>query len=1135
MRKTFKIDLRLMCVLMVVLLASMGVGITRLAAQAATATLQGTVTDASGAAVPDVKISVKNTGTGAAQDGASNSQGRYTLPNLSVGIYDVEASKTGFQSAVRRGVTLNVGAEVLLDFSIQVGQQTQSVTVEGTATTVETTEAAVGNLTDQRQMRDLPLNGRNFEQLIQITPGVVVMSGNSFLTSGFQGRAPQYSIAGSRPTGQAILLDDENLQNYWNKGMGSVAGTSLGVEAIGEFQTLTNTYGAQFGGNGAVINAVSKSGTNAFHGSAYEFFRNNKLDAWDTFAKIPTTPSQPAYRQNQFGGSVGGPIKKDKTFFFVNYEGIRRTKGDVKTGRVPGCNLTAFAAACQPGPNAINPNAIRAALATYPDATTVVNGQPLAVSVANEAAQENYVLGRFDYNISNKDSIFARYISDKSNFLDPFGGGAFAGGPIPFWPEQDYSHMQFATVEWRRIITPTLVNVARFSYSRPGTNEFTTNPVGRGVQNGGDPLQFFPGAGRQTGIVTITGLAGIGGALQLPFNTTQNRYTEADDIIWTHGAHNMKFGASVSRLQSNTFMPFFQGGNWSYTSLSQFVAGLPFFNPPGTPQGCAPFTPGCVAIPNVVLYTPLGSYPNRDYRSIDFFPYFQDDWKVSTKLTLNLGLRWEFTSNPKEQHNALYYVPDIANANPNSKPPFWVNLQHPMLDNPAWKNFNPRFGLAYDPFGNHKTSIRGGFGMFHELISVQNYSPAFWAAYPWPITVGIGSPYPIIPTGGIIIQTPSAFPGWDVHVNNTPYVMQYNLNVQHQLASSTVLTVGYVGSHGVHLFTGQEENPPLVCTTAQGPGCAVPGGMPGSAGSYPAGFTLFGPGGAGGYLGSGLPGAVTGNVRLNNNLGTFPNLKSSSTSRYNSMLIDLNRRFSHNVQAQVSYNLSHCIDDGGYLGSFNTASTGNVTNPYNRSWDKAACSHDVQHVFKVNGLLALPFKGNKLVEGWQISGIMSATSGLVYNIADGYDEVFGGSTPNNLTPRPHYVAGCNINEGASINQWFNPNCFTLQAPGTFGNLGRNTGRGPHLTNVDLAFLKDTKLNERLNLQFRAEMFNIFNHPNYGLPSAGLGGGAQLFTGGGILRNTGDLSTYTGRDGSAPTISSLAGTPRQIQFALKLTF
>jgi len=1096
-------------------------GTANLNAQATTATLQGTVTDASGAAVPDAKIDVKNTATGAAQSGTSNAQGRYTITSLGVGTYDIDVSKMGFQTTNRRGVTLNVGAEVVLDFALQIGQQTQSVTVEGQASTVETTDATVGNLTDQRSMRELPLNGRNFEQLIQITPGVVVMSGNAFLTSGFQGRAPQYSIAGSRPSGQAILLDDENLQNYWNKGMGSVAGTSLGVEAIGEFQTLTNTYGAQFGGNGAVINAVSKSGTNSFHGSAYDFLRNNVFDAWNTFAKTPSTPSQPIYRQNQFGGSIGGPIKKDKMFFFVNYEGIRHAQGDVRTARVPGCNLAAFAASCQPGPNAINPGAITAALATYPAAATVVNGQPEAVEVANDVAHENYILGRFDYNISSKDSIFARYISDKSNFLDPFGGGGFAGGPIPFWPEQDYSHMQFATTEWRRIISPTLVNVVRASFSRPGTNEFTTSPIGLGVQNGGlvsgDPLQFFPGAGRQTGIITITGLAGIGGAEQLPFNTTQNRYTEADDITWTHGAQNIKVGASFSRLQSNTYMPFFQGANWSYTSLSQFVAGVPFFHPPGAPPG--------VAIPNITIFAPLGSYPNRDYRSFDFFPYFQDDWKVSNKLTLNMGLRWEFTSNPVDQHNALYYVPDIANANPNSNPPYWVNLSHVMANNPAWKNFNPRFGFAYDPFSDHKTSIRGGFGMFHEPIAAQNYSPAFWAAYPWPLTIGIGGAYPNVPQGGI--QQPSAFPGWDYYTHNTPYMMQYNLNVQREIAPSTVLMVGYVGSHGVHLFTGLEANPPTVCPAAQGPNCSDP--------SLAAGYAAFAPGGAGGYLGSGSPGAVTGNPRLNPALGSFPNLMANSTSRYNSMMVNLNRRFSHNVQAQVSYIWSRCIDDGGYLGSFNTASTGNVTNPYNQAFDKGVCSQDIKHVFKTNGLWALPLKGNKIVEGWQISGILSATTGLPYNIADGYDEVFGGSMPNNLTPRPNYVAGCNVNEGASVTQWFNPNCFTLQAPGTFGDLGRNTGRGPNLTNVDIAFLKDTKLNERMNLQFRAEMFNIFNHPNYGLPSAGLGGGAQLFTGGGTLATAGDLSSYTARSGSAPSITTLAGSPRQIQFALKLTF
>lgn len=312
MRRTFKIDLSLMCVLMVVLLATMGVGISRLEAQAATATLQGTVTDASGAAVPDAMVQVKNVNTGAAQTTTSNGQGRYNLPDLAVGAYDMQISKAGFQTSLRKGITLNVGAAVVADFSLQVGQQTQTVTVEGQVALVETTDATVGTLTDQRQMRELPLNGRNFEQLIQITPGVNTISGNAFMASGFQGRAPEYSIAGSRPEGQALLLDDENIQNYWNKGMGSVVGTSLGVEAIGEFQTLTNTYSAQFGGNGGVINAVSKSGTNNIHGSAYEFFRNSALDARQFIdpATIPPIVACPStFRMATIRRRAAGPFR----------------------------------------------------------------------------------------------------------------------------------------------------------------------------------------------------------------------------------------------------------------------------------------------------------------------------------------------------------------------------------------------------------------------------------------------------------------------------------------------------------------------------------------------------------------------------------------------------------------------------------------------------------------------------------------------------------------------------------------------------------------------------------------------------------------------------------------------------------
>lgn len=1060
-----------------------GVNLAHLNGQGATATISGRITDASGAAVAGADVQVKNTGTGATQAVTADEQGRYTFADLLVGVYDIHITKAGFTTMVRTDVTLSVGAQIVVDFSLQVGQQLETITVEAQGSQVDTSNSTVGTLTDEKQMSGLPLNGRNFEQLIQLSAGVNTLQGNSFTQSGFQGRAPEYSIAGSRPEGQAILLDDENLQNFWNKGMGSVMGSSLGVEAIGEFQTLTNTYSSQFGGNGGVINAVSKSGSNSFHGSLYEFLRNSDLDA-RTFVD----PTQiPSLRQNQFGGTVGGPIKKDKMFFFVNYEGIRLVQGESKIAEVPGCNLNP--ANCVPlTTNPATAQAIINSLQAYPNATNVINGQAEALSVANEDAHENYILGRFDYIVSNKDSIFARYISDKAQFLEPFGGGGFGGGPVPYWPEVDFSHTQFITFEWRRIISPTMVNVARVAYSRPGTNEYTGKTEPGGLASGGtDPLQYFGASGgRQDGILNVTGLSGIGGALQLPFNTTQNRFTEGDDLTWTHGAHTVRIGASVSRLQSNTFMPFFDGAEFEFTGLS---------------TGPYPLLKG---IPSVLLYVPLGSYPNRAFRNTEFTPYVQEDWKVSSKLTLNMGLRWEFGTIPTDAHNELYYVTDVATASKTTTPPYYTHLSGVLNSNPAWRNFDPRFGFAFDPFSDHKTSVRGGFGIFHSPIAIPDIAPAYWAAYPWAINAlpgALGASYPNIPTPGAInVAKPSSTPGFDYYAKSTPYVMQYNLNVQRELSQGMILTVGYVGSRGLHLLTQQEANPPLVCSYAEGPDCSDPS-------------TANGPGG--GYFGYGTVGNVKSNPNVNNGLGSFPNLNPEAWSRYNSMLVSVNRRFTKNFQATASYTWSRCIDNGGYLGSFNISSTAAFTDPYNTNIDKAVCSYDQTHVFKLNGLYLLPFRGNRFVEGWQFTGIITANSGLPVNVADGYDEAAGG-TPVALVPRPNYNSGCTVQVG-KVDEWFNPGCFSLEAPGTFGDTGRDTVRGPSFRDIDFAILKDTKLRENMNLQFRAEFFNIFNFDNYGLPNN------SLFLGGG------------GHNLLAGQITTEAGKPRQIQFALKLVF
>jgi len=1029
------------------------VGVPRLHGQGATATIQGTVTDMSGAAIGGASVEVRNTGTGLTQTTTSDSAGRFRVPDLGVGSYDVQASQTGFSSVVHRGITLTVGAQSVVDFALPVGQQQQTVTVEGEVSQVETTSATVGSLVTQQQMVELPLNGRNFEQLIQLAPGVQTVT--SFTPSGFQGRANEYSVAGARPEGQAILLDDENLQNYWNKGMGSITGSSLGVEAIGEFQTLTNTFNSQFGGNGAVINAVSKSGTNSFHGSAYDFLRNSALDARGFFD--PGT-SPPAFRKNQFGGSLGGPIKKDKAFFFVNYEGIQQLLGETKVAFVPDAAHRAIASSVT---NPVTAQALANTIALYPlpDPGTVnAAGIGTSTQVASQTAHENYVLSRFDYTLSAKDSLFFRYISDKADLFEPFSGSL-----IPLWPEQDASHTQYATLEERHIVSPTIVNVARFSFSRPVNNAYTANSV--------PALQFFPGSGRQDGIVNITGLTNLGTNTLMPFTLNQTRYTEADDVLWTIGAHSLRLGLSVSRLQSNTYYPLRSGSSWTFQSVGQFLAGQAF-----TVQG-----------PQNLL----GLYPNRDFRELELTPYVQDDWKVSPKLTLNLGLRWEFVTNPVEAHSQLYAVPNVPTS------PGFTHVPNVFRSNPNWGNFDPRFGLAYDPFADHKTSIRGGFGLFHDTILPPNYGGNFWGAPPWNTTQQSNPIYPTPFVGTVSPGLPTDPSGFDYNTNSTPYMIQYNLTVQREIAQNTVLSIGYIGSHGVHLLTQIEQNPPQVNVDSNG---------------------VY-------HFGTLVSGRVTGNSRINPNLSVFTDFAPIASSKYNSMQASLNRRFTRNVTAQVAYTYSRCTDNGSFWASYNTNTAATVENPYNMGYDRGVCFFDITHALRVNALVALPFHGNRAVEGWQLSGIVSANTGLPFNISDGIDQV---GYQNSGTPRPNYVPGCQVSVG-QVSEWFNPACFALEAPGTLGNTGRNTGRGPNFVDADFAVLKDTKLTEAFRMQFRAEFFNVLNHTNFALPAS------AVFVAGTAGQCTASGAGCGNLNASAGKITSIVGTARQIQFALKLVF
>jgi TonB-dependent receptor-like protein len=574
------------------------------------------------------------------------------------------------------------------------------------------------------------------------------------------------------------------------------------------------------------------------------------------------------------------------------------------------------------------------------------------------------------------------------------------------------------------------------------------------------------------------GLTGLGSATGTGhFVFALNRYTGGDDILWTRGAHSIRVGISVSRFQNNSWNPISENAVWTFTSFANFLAGNAL-----TVNGVVP-GPGKTAY--------------RDFRQTDIAPYVQDDWKVTSKLTLNLGLRWQFMTNPTERLNRLYAIQDFATSTGFS------NIPNIFRDNPSWNNFGPRIGLAYDPFGDHKTSIRAGFGIFHDPITVQAYQTGFGGAPPWAQST-LNSPlavYPFAPTLNSPVLPAQTIP-WDYRIHSTPYMMQYNFNIQREVARDTVLTLGYVGSHGVHLLTGVEKNPPVPTIDNNG------------VYHFPNAATIVN----GLYVN-----------RVNPHLGNFSPLEPISNSRYNSLQTILNRRFSRSVQTQVAYTWSKCIDNGAFgVGSFNGLGTTpqQVENPFDQRIDKGPCSFDITHVLRVNGLVALPFHGNRIVEGWQISGILSTYSGIPINANTGFDRA---QFVSGNTPRPDYAPN---NPATSVypacnNQpilgsyplWFNPNCYSLEPVGTLGNTGRNTLRGPHFVNADISLSKDTKISEQLRLQFRAEFFNIFNHENFATPNN------NIFSGSGAIN--GSAGRITG--------SSVGANPRQIQFGLKLNF
>jgi hypothetical protein len=1062
------------------------------------ASITGVITDTSGARVPSAMITVKNVETGALRSTATDDAGRYQVLALPVGEYEIRISKSGFQEQLRSGVHLVVGQEAGVDLTLQVGEVKQQVTVAGEAPIVNTTTRDISGFVGERQVKELPLNGRSYDLLLQLNPGIVNFTSQKTGGTGISNSttANNFAVSGNRPQQNIFLLNGVEYSGAAENNMqpGGTSGMLLGVDAVREFNVQRDTYSAELGKHpGGQVIIATQSGSNQWHGSVYEFVRNNAFDAANFFDQ----GSAPPFQRNQFGASVGGPIRVDNTFVFANYEGFRQNLHQTSAAFVPDAASRAAAVA------SVQPllNLWPIAPAGAPD----FNGIAEVFSSPLQTMREDFGTVRVDHTFSQKDSLSAIYTVDD-------GRDVTATPADPFSSDIESLREQVFSLEETHVFSPTLLNTARVGYTRAGYF-FTGEPTP------GTPAASVPGflKGLPVGAVVVGGSAASNPQAQLGLagsnngsnlRIRRNLYTFEDRVTLTRGRHQLSFGAWFQPFQSNETIALSQYGQATFASLTTFLQGTI-----GT-----------------FLFDPAPTEMN--WRSLFGAWYAEDVIRLSRKLTLSLGFRDEFTTGWNEAHGRASnytFTNGVISTQPHVGDSLFTTNNGKFLP-------QPRIGVAWSPLST-KTVLRAGFGMYNDLQDALGYradqNAPFNPTYSIPALAV--SKLPIDPTA-LIPATAKLVPGGVQPDMQTPTLISWSLRVEQQLSPNTSLTVGYVGSHGYHELVGVDANEPTPVICPASPCPAVYPTVNASANppvtiatGFPAGSPLAGASVPAGsyYIPAGTPKP---NAALANTWTWF----SRGDSSYHALQVDLTRRISRGLSVRGVYTWSKTLDDGD---SLNQTTAGNapglVSNPSNLSTDKGLATFDVRNIGVINAIYELPFgRGksyasdlagwkNRLVGGWSVASIITTQSGFPFTPQLSYNPSNTGDTRNPVRPflNPNFKGSVVI---GNPSQWFNPAAFIgpPSTSGFFGNAGRDTYIGPGLATWDFSVLKDTAIRERLTVQFRAEIFNILNRANFNTPNL-------------IVLTPPTATNPTGLSGTAGAITSTSTTARQVQFGLKL--